>query len=137
MGYAEDRRNKRSDGYNKQRYGDLKIKQIDPLAARLIEAGHIGGASKNISKKANAIKLKRVKKIIQKTPNKLYKRSDVKGKDQKKKAIQEQRTIVNKMDQRGDVYTPPFLAKGGRAQLRAGGAALRGLGRAFVKGGKV
>jgi len=132
MGYK-----KTIDGYNKQRYGDVKIIQIDPLGARLAEAGHTGGAGKGGALgKSNALKLRRVKKIIQKTPNKLFKKSDVKGKDQKKKAIQEQRTIVNKMDQKGDVYTPPFLAKGGRAQLRAGGTALRGLGRAFLKGGR-
>ena len=34
----------------------LKVKQIDPLAARLTEAGHMGGAGKSLIKKGTKIR---------------------------------------------------------------------------------
>jgi len=50
----------------------LSVKQIDPLAARLTEAGHTGGASKNLKTKSD-FKLKNQIKKIKKTPDKKFK----------------------------------------------------------------
>jgi len=73
---------------------------------------------------------KKFKKKIQKTPNKVFKSDNTSGKEQKKLIIQQQKTIKNKFEAKGDRWTSPI-------KLKSGGAALRGLGRAFVKGGKV
>ena len=59
---------------------DVKTIQIDPLSEKLTAAGFEGGASKKLGN----IKLKRVKKIIQKTPNKNFKDYEKSGKDRKK-----------------------------------------------------
>ena len=130
-----------TDGYNKKRYGDTKIIEIDPLGAALKKAGHDGGAGKGGALRAsNSLKLKRQIKTIQKIPNKKFtsKNSNKSGKVEKKKAIQQQKDIVNKFNQKGDVYQGPFkMAKGGRAGYKGGGMSQRGLGRAFMKGGKV
>ena len=76
----------------------LSVKQIDPLAARLTETGHSGGASKNLKTKSD-FKLKNQIKKIQKTPNKEFKNVNltnphdfgvkVKGSKGKKNYIQE------------------------------------------------
>ena len=122
-----------TDGYNKKRYGDKKIIEIDPLGAALKDAGHDGGASKGGALKAsNALKLKRQIKTIQKIPNKKFtsKNSNKSGKVEKKKAIQQQKDIVNKFNQKGDVYKGPFkMAKGGRAGYKYGGAAIKGVSK--------
>jgi hypothetical protein len=128
-----------TDGYNKSRYGDKKIIEIDPLGAALKAAGHDGGASKGGALKAsNALKLKRQIKTIQKIPNKNFtsKNSNKSGKVEKKKAIQQQKDIVNKFNQKGDVYKGPFkMATGGRAGYKDGskgcGKATKGKGRAY------
>ena len=105
------------------------------------KAGHDGGAGKGGALRAsNSLKLKRQIKTIQKIPNKKFtsKNSNKSGKVEKKKAIQQQKDIVNKFNQKGDVYQGPFkMAKGGRAGYKGGGMSQRGLGRAFMKGGKV
>ena len=59
---------------------DVKTIQIDPLSEKLTAAGFEGGASKKLGN----IKLKRVKKIIQKTPNKNFKDYEKSSKDRKK-----------------------------------------------------
>ena len=76
----------------------LSVKQIDPLAARLTEAGHSGGASKNLKTKSD-FKLKNQIKKIKKTPDKKFKDVNltnphdfgvkVKGSKGKKNYIQE------------------------------------------------
>jgi hypothetical protein len=81
------------DGYNKSRYADTKVIDIDPLGAALKDAGHLGGASKGGALRAsNSIKLKQTIKDIQKTPNKNFtsKNSNTSGKAEKKKAILQQ-----------------------------------------------
>ena len=112
---------------------DLKLKEIDPLATRLKEAGFEGGASKKLGN----IKLKRVKKIIQKTPNKNFKDYDKSGKDRKKEAKLQQQKIKNKSEAKGYPYQPPFLAKGGRVEAKKGGSmcklAIKGKGKAYGK----
>ena len=50
----------------------LKVKQIDPLASRLTEAGHTGGAGKSLKTKSD-YRLKNQLKKIQKTPDKKFK----------------------------------------------------------------
>ena len=91
------------------------------------------------SQKLQNLKFKKFKKIIKKTPDKEF---DQKGyiepgatkstpaKVQKKKIIQQQQTIWNKMHAKGEKWVSPI-------KLQGGGAAQRGLGRAFMKGGKV
>ena len=120
------------DGYNKSRYADTKVIDIDPLGAALKDAGHLGGASKGGALRAsNSIKLKQTIKNIQKTPNKNFtsKNSNTSGKAEKKKAILQQIKIVNKHNEKGDVYDAPFkMAKGGRAGYKHGGIAKRGRG---------
>ena len=122
-----------TDGYNKKRYGDKKIIEIDPLGAALKDAGHDGGAGKGGALRAsNSLKLKRQIKTIQKIPNKKFtsKNSNKSGKVEKKKAIQQQKDIVNKFNQKGDVYKGPFkMAKGGRAGYKYGGAAIKGVSK--------
>ena len=76
----------------------LSVKQIDPLAARLTETGHSGGASKNLKTKSD-FKLKNQIKKIKKTPDKKFKDvnltgphnfgAKVKGSKGKKNYIQE------------------------------------------------
>ena len=50
----------------------LKVKQIDPLASRLTEAGHTGGAGKSLKTKSD-YRLKNQLKKIQKMPDKKFK----------------------------------------------------------------
>mgnify|MGYP000612973539 CR=1 FL=1 len=58
-----------TDGYNKSRYGDKKIIEIDPLGAALKDAGHLGGAGKGGALRAsNSVKLKQTIKNLKKTP---------------------------------------------------------------------
>ena len=48
----------------------LKVKQIDPLASRLTEAGHTGGASKSLKIKSNfklKNQIKKIKKLLTKS----------------------------------------------------------------------
>ena len=120
------------DGYNKSRYGDTKIIEIDPLGAALKDAGHLGGAGKGGALRAsNSVKLKQTIKNLKKTPNKNFtsKNSNTSGKAEKKEAIKQQIKIVNKHNEKGDVYDAPFkMAKGGRVGLKSGGAAKRGRG---------
>ena len=78
----------------------LSVKQIDPLAARLTEAGHSGGAGKNLKTKSD-FKLKNQIKKIKKTPDKKFKEDKtyelstgkfgkiIKGSEGKKKYLQE------------------------------------------------
>ena len=112
------------DGYNKSRYGDTKIIEIDPLGAALKDAGHDGGAGKGGALRAsNSLKLKRQIKTIQKIPNKKFtsKNSNKSGKAEKKKAIQQQIDKVNSYNAKGDVYQGPFkMATGGRAGYKVG-----------------
>ena len=112
------------DGYNKSRYADTKIIEIDPLGAALKKAGHDGGAGKGGALRAsNSLKLKRQIKTIQKIPNKKFtsKNSNKSGKAEKEKAIQQQKDIVNSYNAKGDVYKGPFkMAKGGRAGYKYG-----------------
>ena len=83
----------------------LSVKQIDPLAARLTEVGHTGGASKKLTN----LTFKKFKKTINKTPNKII------PKTQKKKIIQQQKTIKNKFEAKGDKWMSPIkLRKGGK-----------------------
>ena len=81
----------------------------------------------------------RFKKKIQKTPDKEFHQKGliehgatkpIRAKEMKKKIVQQQQDKKNKMQAKGDKWVSPI-------KLKAGGAALRGLGRAFVKGGKV
>ena len=69
-----------------------KVIQIDPLAESLTEAGHSGGAGKNLKTKSD-FKLKNQIKKIQKTPNKEFTNPHigfkVKGSKGKKNYIQE------------------------------------------------
>ena len=107
-------------------YNENKIIKLDPLSAALDEAGHKGGVAKR-----NALKLKNVKKKIQKIPNKNFredkiyelstgkKGSIVSGKKNKEKAIKEQISIAGKMTAKGDEYLPPFR-KGGRVEYSKG-----------------
>jgi len=129
-------------GYNEKRYlPDTKVIQIDPLGAALDKAGHEGGAGKTLRQKSNSYKLRRVKKQIQKTPNKNFKSTNnpkSSGAKNKKLAIQQQQTIKNKTNQTKDTYDPPIkLAKGGRAAYKDGskgcGKAKTGRGRAYGK----
>ncbi len=55
-----------------------KVIQIDPLAKSLTEAGHSGGAGKNLKTKSD-FKLKNQIKKIQKTPNKKFKDVNLTG----------------------------------------------------------
>ena len=103
-------------------YNENKIIKLDPLSSRLDDAGFKGGVAKR-----NALKLKNVKKKIQKIPNKNFredkiyelstgkKGSIVSGKKNKEKAIKEQISIAGKMTAKGDEYLPPFK-KGGRVR---------------------
>ena len=84
---------------------DLSVKQIDPLAARLTEVGHTGGASKKLTN----LTFKKFKKTINKTPDKII------PKTQKKKIIKEQRSKKNKFEQKGHTWMSPIkLRKGGK-----------------------
>ena len=69
-----------------------KVIEIDPLGERLTQAGHSGGAGKNLKKKSD-FKLKNQIKKIQKTPNKEFTNPQiglkVKGSKGKKNYIQE------------------------------------------------
>ena len=112
-------------GYNEKRYiPDTKVIQIDPLGAALDSAGHEGGAGKSLRKKSNEYKLRRVKKIIQKTPNKEFKSTNnpkSSGAKNKKLAKQQMQNIKNKADQTKDTFNSPIkLAKGGRAGYKVG-----------------
>ena len=131
-------------GYNEKRYiPDTKVIQIDPLGAALDAAGHEGGAGKNLRKKSNDYKLRRVKKIIQKTPNKEFKSTNnpkSSGAKNKKLAKQQMQNIKNKADQKKDTFdTPIKLARGGRAEYKNAGSvkgckmATKGKGRAYGK----
>ena len=129
-------------GYNEKRYiPGTKVIQIDPLGAALDAAGHEGGAGKTLRQKSNSYKLRRVKKQIQKTPNKNFKSTNnpkSSGAKNKKLAIQQQQTIKNKTNQTKDTYDPPIkLAKGGRAAYKDGskgcGKATKGKGKAYGK----
>ena len=125
------------DGYNKSRYADTKIIDIDPLGAALKDAGHLGGAGKGGALRAsNNLKLKRQIKTIKKTPDKNFtsKNSNKSGKVEKKKAIKQQKDIVNSYNAKGDVYQGPFkMAKGGRAGYR-GGKSVKKRGGCAIKG---
>ena len=94
--------------YNKE----FKVETIpiDPLGSRLDKVG-VGGALGRM----NRLKLRKTKKIIQKTPDKKFKTEKTPGKEQKKLALREQKSIADKMTQKGDPYTPPIKAfkKGG------------------------
>ena len=127
-------------GYNEKRYlPDTKVIQIDPLGAALDKAGHEGGAGKTLRQKSNSYKLRRVKKQIQKTPNKNFKSTNnpkSSGAKNKKLAIQQQQTIKNKTNQTKDTYDPPIkLARGGRVEYKNAGSvckmATKGKGRAY------
>jgi hypothetical protein len=127
-------------GYNEKRYfPDTKIIQIDTLGAALDKAGFEGGAGKNLRQKSNEYKLRRVKKQIQKTPNKKFKSTNnPKGSGAKNKKLvkQQMQTIKNKMDQTKDTFDPPIkLARGGRAEYKNAGSvckmATKGKGRAY------
>ena len=129
-------------GYNEKRYlPDTKVIQIDPLGAALDKAGHEGGAGKTLRQKSNSYKLRRVKKQIQKTPNKNFKSTNnpkSSGAKNKKLAIQQQQTIKNKTNQTKDTYDPPIkLARGGRAEYKKAGSvrgckmATKGKGKAY------
>jgi hypothetical protein len=129
-------------GYNEKRYlPDTKIIQIDPLGAALDKAGHEGGAGKSLRKKSNEYKLRRVKKIIQKTPNKEFKSTNnpkSSGAKNKKLAKQQMQTIKNKADQTKDTFDSPIkLARGGRAGYKDGSKgcklAMKGKGKAYGK----
>jgi len=131
-------------GYNEKRYfPDTKIIQIDPLGAALDKAGHEGGAGKSLRKKSNEYKLRRVKKIIQKTPNKEFKSTNnpkSSGAKNKKLAKQQMQTIKNKADKTKDTFDSPIkLARGGRAEYKNAGSvkgckmAKAGRGRAYGK----
>jgi len=129
-------------GYNEKRYlPDTKIIQIDPLGAALDKAGHEGGAGKSLRKKSNEYKLRRVKKIIQKTPNKEFKSTNnpkSSGAKNKKLAKQQMQTIKNKADQTKDTFDSPIkLARGGRAAYKDGSKgcklAMKGKGKAYGK----
>ena len=93
-------------------YNENKIIKIDPLGAALDNVGMTGGVGR-----LNRLKLRKTKKIIQKTPNKNFKNQTTSGKDQKKLAIKEQQSIADKMTRKDDTYTPPIkeFKKGGRA----------------------
>ena len=83
----------------------LSVKQIDPLAARLTEVGHTGGASKKLTN----LTFKKFKKTINKTPDKII------PKTQKKKIIKEQQSKKNKFEQKGHPWMSPIkLRKGGK-----------------------
>ena len=74
--------------------------------------------------KLQKLKFKKFKKIITKTPDKQISKAD------KKKIIQSEGIIKGKNPAGSRApWTSPI-------KLRSGGAALRGLGRAFVKGGR-
>ena len=64
-------------------YNQQVVATLDPLGARIDKVGGpMGGVGK-----MNRLKLKKTKKIIQKTPDKQFKGEKISGKDQKKLAI--------------------------------------------------
>ena len=87
-------------------------------------------------------KFKQFKKIINKTPNKKLRQDKtyelstgkfgkiISGKTQKKKIIQQETEIKRNFEAKGQEWKSPI-------KLQGGGAATHGLGRAFLKGGKV
>ena len=84
-------------------YNEQKIVKLDPLGSRLDDVGLQGGVGR-----LNRLKLRKTKKIIQKTPNKKFKSETTPGKTQKKLALREQKSIADKITQKGDPYTPPI-----------------------------
>ena len=84
----------------------LSVKQIDPLAARLTEVGHTGGASKKLTN----LTFKKFKKTINKTPDKII------PKTQKKKIIQAEQMTKSKnpAGSRAPWTSPIKLRKGGK-----------------------
>ena len=92
---------------------------------------------KTLRQKSNSYKLRRVKKQIQKTPNKNFKSTNnpkSSGAKNKKLAIQQQQTIKNKTNQTKDTYDPPIkLARGGRAGYK-GGKSVKKKGGCAIKG---
>ena len=86
-------------------YNEQKIVKLDPLGSRLDDVGLKGGVGR-----LNKLKLRKTKKIIQKTPNKKFKSETTPGKTQKKLALRQQKNIADKMTQKGDPYTPPIKA---------------------------
>jgi hypothetical protein len=86
-------------------YNEKKIIKLDPLGSRLDDVGLTGGVGR-----LNKLKLRKTKKIIQKTPNKKFKSETTSGKTQKKLALRQQKNIADKMTQKGDPYTPPIKA---------------------------
>ena len=98
-------------------YNEQKIVKLDPLGSRLDDAGLKGGVGR-----LNRLKLRKTKKIIQKTPNKKFREDKtyelstgkggkiISGKKNKKLAIRQQKSIADKMTQKGDPYTPPIKA---------------------------
>ena len=60
-------------------YNEQKIVKLDPLGSRLDDVGLTGGVGR-----LNKLKLRKTKKIIQKTPNKKFKSETTPGKTQKK-----------------------------------------------------
>ena len=86
-------------------YNEQKIVKLDPLGSRLDDVGLQGGVGR-----LNRLKLRKTKKIIQKTPNKKFKSETTSGKTQKKLALRQQKNIADKMTQKGDPYTPPINA---------------------------
>ena len=86
-------------------YNEQKIVKLDPLGSRLDDVGLTGGVGR-----LNKLKLRKTKKIIQKTPNKKFKSETTSGKTQKKLALRQQKNIADKMTQKGDPYTPPIKA---------------------------
>ena len=98
-------------------YNDFKVQKIDPLGSKLDDVGMTGGVGR-----MNRLKLRKTKKIIQKTPDKKFKTEKTPGKEQKKLALREQKSIADKMTQKGNPYTPPIKAynKGGRVEYSKG-----------------
>ena len=102
-------------------YNENKIIKLDPLGAALDEAGYKGGVGR-----INRLRLRNVKKQIQKTPDKKFKEDKtyalstgtggkiVSGKKNKKDAIKQQIIKANKFTAKGDEY--PGLKKGGRVR---------------------
>ena len=117
---------------------DVEPIEITPLI------GPKGGGGKLPAKstKIQDQKFKQFKKIINKTPNKKLRQDKtyelstgkfgkiISGKTQKKKIIQQETEIKRNFEAKGQEWKSPI-------KLQGGGAATHGLGRAFLKGGKV
>ena len=68
----------------------LSVKQIDPLAARLTEAGHMGGASKSLIKKGTKIRKEYADlKKAHRTRQRLLKTKEARIQEGKSKEFQE------------------------------------------------